>query len=257
VRPAYAAVIADEAQDLTLVGLRLVRALAGDGANRLLLIGDCQQAVYPGGFRLADAGLTIRGSAADVLRSNHRNAPAILDAALQVVAGEPVEDLDGTSLAGHPQLDRDAGDGGDGRVVTVVRRTVAEHDEVMVAALLALRGDRPPEWDEASPLADTAVLCSRNREADRYRELLVRAGLPVMKLTDYDGRPVDAIKIGTFVRAKGLEFASVFLPRYQQSELGAVPPGAATGADRHLLATHHLFVAMTRARRLLWLGSVE
>jgi hypothetical protein len=45
----YSAVIVDEVQDLTLVGLRLLHALAGDRPNGLLLIGDGQQAVYPGG----------------------------------------------------------------------------------------------------------------------------------------------------------------------------------------------------------------
>jgi hypothetical protein len=58
----YAAVIVDEVQDLTLVGLRLLHALVGDTPNGLLLVGDGQQAVYPGGFRLSDAGIEIRGA---------------------------------------------------------------------------------------------------------------------------------------------------------------------------------------------------
>jgi superfamily I DNA/RNA helicase len=50
--PPYAAVITDEIQDLTLTGLRLLHLLVGDVPNGLLLIGDGQQAVYPGGFRV-------------------------------------------------------------------------------------------------------------------------------------------------------------------------------------------------------------
>ncbi|WP_329302308.1 UvrD-helicase domain-containing protein [Streptomyces sp. NBC_00659] len=49
----YTAVIVDEVQDLTLVGVRLLHALVRDAPNGLLLVGDGQQAVYPGGFRLA------------------------------------------------------------------------------------------------------------------------------------------------------------------------------------------------------------
>lgn len=47
-RPPYAAVIVDEVQDLTLVGVRLLHALVGDVPNGLLLVGDGQQTVYPG-----------------------------------------------------------------------------------------------------------------------------------------------------------------------------------------------------------------
>jgi hypothetical protein len=42
--PSYSAVIADEAQDLPLVGLQLLHALAGDGPDRLLLLEDGDQA---------------------------------------------------------------------------------------------------------------------------------------------------------------------------------------------------------------------
>ncbi|MFF9980355.1 UvrD-helicase domain-containing protein [Streptomyces erythrochromogenes] len=55
----YAAVIVDEVQDLTLVGVRLLHALVGNAPNGLLLVGDGQQSVYPGGFRLTDAGIDI------------------------------------------------------------------------------------------------------------------------------------------------------------------------------------------------------
>jgi superfamily I DNA/RNA helicase len=34
----------------------------------------------------------------------------------------------------------------------------------------------------------------------------------VVELTDYDGRPTDAVKVGTIKRAKGLEFKQVLLP---------------------------------------------
>jgi hypothetical protein len=72
VEPAYEAVIVDEVNDLNLLGLRLVRALAGPGGDGLLLVGDGRQAVYPGGVRLRDAGIDVTGRAA-VLRTNYRN----------------------------------------------------------------------------------------------------------------------------------------------------------------------------------------
>ncbi|MFE0459412.1 UvrD-helicase domain-containing protein [Kitasatospora sp. NPDC058965] len=78
--PPYAAVITDEIQDLTLTGLKLLHHLAGDAPNGLLLIGDGQQAVYPGGFRVSEAGIDIRGDRGQVLRTNYRNAKEILEA---------------------------------------------------------------------------------------------------------------------------------------------------------------------------------
>ena len=48
VRPTYGAVIVDGAEDLPLVGLQLLSAVAGDGADRLLLLQDGQQTLHPG-----------------------------------------------------------------------------------------------------------------------------------------------------------------------------------------------------------------
>jgi hypothetical protein len=96
---AYGPVVVDEVQDLNLVGLQLLHAIAGDGPDRLLIVGDGQQAVYPGGFTLAEAGIAVTGRAA-VLRSNYRNAAEILDVAARVVATDEYDDLEGTPRRG-------------------------------------------------------------------------------------------------------------------------------------------------------------
>lgn len=79
-----------------------------------------------------------------------------------------------------------------------------------------------------------------------------------MPLADYQGVPVNLVKTGTYQRAKGLEFAHVFIP-----DLHLTP--AARSADesdeafreRCELEHRQLFVAMTRARDGLWLGRVD
>ena len=78
-----------------------------------------------------------------------------------------------------------------------------------------------------------------------------------MPLTDYDGLPVDLVKTGTYQRAKGLEFAHVFIPdlhltprvrgRHESDE---------AFRERCELEHRQLFVAMTRARDGLWLCRV-
>lgn len=251
-QPRYAAVIVDEVQDLTLVGVRLLHALVGDTPNGLLLVGDGQQAVYPGGFRLIDAGIDIRGDRGQVLRTNYRNSKQILDAALTVVADDAFEDIDGLRTPGRRDVDLTYHDG---QVVRVTKPTVAEHDEALLDALRSLpQGARP----------DAAVLCPSMRAIGHYQRLLARAEIPVCLLEHYDGRPVDAVKLGTYRRAKGLEFKRVYLPQHDAAlPQGAQTdePGAAavreTAREREELSRSKLFVAMTRARDVLWLGSVD
>jgi len=84
--PAYRAAIVDEAQDLTLVGLQLVRALVNgpdgtDPADGLLIVGDGAQRIYAGGFSLRQAGVETRGRTT-VLRVNYRNTQEIIDSAM-------------------------------------------------------------------------------------------------------------------------------------------------------------------------------
>ncbi|MFF9052360.1 UvrD-helicase domain-containing protein [Streptomyces erythrochromogenes] len=242
-RPPYAAVVVDEVQDLTLVGVRLLHALVGDAPNGLLLVGDGQQTVYPGGFRLTDAGIDIRGDRGQVLRTNYRNSRQILDAALAVVADDAFEDIDGEPTPGRRDVDLTYHDG---NVVRVAETTVEAHDRELMGALKAL-----PD----GALADTALLCPSKRALGHYQRLLARAEIPVCQLEQYDGNPVDAVKLGTYRRAKGLEFKNVLLPRYD-AESAAGTPGTDTARERAELRRSQLFVAMTRARDLLWLGSV-
>ncbi|CAM5325388.1 3'-5' exonuclease [Streptomyces avidinii] len=231
--------------------VRLLHALVGDVPNGLLLVGDGQQTVYPGGFRLTDAGIDIRGDRGQVLRTNYRNSKQILDAALTVVADDAFEDLDGERTPGRRDVDLTYHDGD---VVRVTRPTVDAHDGELLDALRAL-----PD----GALADTALLCPSLRAVGHYQRLLTQAGLPVCQLEHYDGRAVDAVKLGTYRRAKGLEFKNVFLPRHDAVIATGTPAGTAGGTqtpqtarEREELLRSRLFVAMTRARDLLWLGSV-
>ncbi|MGW1375736.1 UvrD-helicase domain-containing protein [Streptomyces sp. NPDC002446] len=245
----YTAVVVDEVQDLTLVGVRLLHALVGDSPNGLLLIGDGQQAVYPGGFRLSDAGVDIRGDRGQVLRANYRNSKEIVDTALSVVAEDAFEDLDGLRTSGRREVDLTYHHG---EVQRAVLPTPDAHDEALLSALRALT---PQE------LADSAVLCFSKRAIARYQRLLTRADIGVCLLEQYDGNPVGGVKLGSYRRAKGLEFKRVYLPRYDaglpsDTKQANGAAGVETARERGELARSQLFVAMTRARDVLWLGSV-
>ena len=246
VEPPYASVIVDEVQDLNQLGVQLLHALVGDRTDGLLLIGDGQQAVYPGGFTLAEAGVNVAGARSTVLRVNYRNASAILDVATAVVALDEFEDLDGAAREGQ----RDLQVARPGGVTVRVDQPNGElHDLALLTAIRQHRdelGVRP---------GDMAVLFDSAWVAAHYHRLLRGEGINVISLEDYDGAMSDAVKVGTFRRAKGLEFAHVYLPRLSERPLDRLSDEAdATYRERVELAHRRLFVGMTRARDLLWLG---
>ena len=249
----YTAVVADEVQDVNLIGMRLLHALGGDRPNGLLLVGDGQQAVYPMGSGLADAGIPIQGRG-DVLRVNYRNSEGVLAVARELDA---VNQYDGA--AGLPLREVTSTlSGGATRHYTA--SSADDHDVELVTAL------------QTCPVGpgDIAVLTPTREAADHYRRVLHAAQIPAVNLADYAGHRIDAVKVGTIRRAKGLEFRAVFLPGQVRSvarsgSAAAGPTGAWPGGDSggwsgedevRELGARHALVGVTRAREYLWTGSV-
>jgi superfamily I DNA/RNA helicase len=86
-------------------------------------------------------------------------------------------------------------------------------------------------------------------------------------LTEYTGRTVDAVKVGTIKRAKGLEFKQVVVARVGAGLLRAGSSSSASSSpspssfaeseaerEARTLALRELYVGMTRARDGLWVG---
>ena len=242
----YTSVIVDEVQDLTMVGVQLVHALVGDRPNGLLLVGDTTQALYPGGFRLREAGIAVVGRSVR-LGTNYRNGAAILEHVSAVKAtaidldDEPT-DADGGSRAGQPSRPG-------GQVHVVEARTGAALEEALLQVL--------HDAVRAGALAgDCAVLVPSNAAVARWTGLLSRSGLPVLRLDSYLGTSVDAVKVGTVHRAKGLEFAHVVVV-----DAESLPPRRSAEsedayAERAETWRRQVHVAMTRARDTLWCGRV-
>jgi hypothetical protein len=234
----YAAVIADEVQDLNCQALRLLAALSG---GQLLLIGDGQQQLYPGGYSLSEAGISISGRSA-VLRANYRNAADIAAAAAEVVAADGYNDLDGTNESGQ-------------RDVVAVR----EHGQVWKIEASSIDELRQQAVDHVVQLiaagrdpGGIAILCTTNDEAACYQKRLANKAIPTLSLTDYQGVPVAAVKVETYNRAKGLEFKDVLVINHRRPARGS----ADLLQEQRERDNRALFVAMTRARDTLWLGKV-
>jgi hypothetical protein len=240
----FDAVIVDEVQDLTCVGLQFLHALVGDRPDGLLMVGDGQQSVYPGGFTLSEAGISVVGRST-VLTRNYRNRESILRYALIVVAGDQFDDLDVDVVRDRRDL-KAARPGG----------TVVEF-----AGALASRGAAMCEYirnlrdQDGVRYGDMAVLAPANATVNRWREVLKGGGIPAIPLEDYVGVPGDQVKVGTFHRAKGLEFAHVLIPDRERYPRPRSPRESADAyRERTELERRILFVAMTRARDGLWLA---
>jgi superfamily I DNA/RNA helicase len=103
------------------------------------------------------------------------------------------------------------------------------------------------------PASGAAVLCRTTHEARCLRGLIAAEGVPVQDLEQYDGSAVEAVKVGTVKRAKGLEFQRVYLPRVD----GYMTADGSGEPERVQRERRELFVAMTRARDGLWLSRVD
>lgn len=244
--PMFRAAVVDEAQDLSLVALQLVDALVSDGngerpPDSLFLVGDGAQKIYPGGFTLAQAGLDVRGNSA-VLRVNYRNTQEIIAAAMACTGSEPVNDLGDTFLRGDAET---------------------ETQREGIKPFLVCAGDFQAQINyvagkikqlcSTAPVAgsDIGVFVAHNSFVNRTKSRLNQEGVQSESLADFSGPSNDRVKVGTFHRAKGLEFKVVFLLEISAGEFPAPHKRWQTEAEyeeRRTLEMSQLFVAMTRAR---------
>lgn len=254
--PLYRCAIVDEAQDLTLAQLRLVlealpRGSSADLPDTLMLVGDGAQRIYPGGYTLAEAGVDVRGRS-KVLRLVYRSTRQIMTAAREICA-DRVEDLDETfdraadpvvtgPPGASPQLWRCWDEDSERRCVVGYLREFLNSDEI----------DR---W------GDMAVLLPTNEAVDRWVRALQDSQIPSVDLASMrfeeatpsrSGGP-DGVWVGTFHRAKGMEFKIVFLPEMSEGKfpppMDHLPPQEKAETERRYLS--ELYVAMTRARDAL------
>jgi hypothetical protein len=250
--PGYRAALVDESQDITLVGLQFIRALTTAGGqdrpDGLLLVGDGAQRIYPGGFTLRQAGVAVTGRST-ILRTNYRNTAEILGAAMAIAGEEQVVGLDENET--YRRGEAPAESVRVGGVLPALVECASEDDE----STFVLR--RLGELVEAAALrhGDVGLFVPTNREANRWAGVLRQARVPHLDLTSSKAGTADAVKIGTYFRAKGLEFKVVFLPGLDEGFPRPPRPGQdlTEYEEDRALAVSRLFVAMTRARDALFI----
>ena len=164
--PPYSAVIVDEAQDLTCAMVRMLHALVGDDPDAFTLIGDGQQTIYPGGYTLAEAGISVAGRGV-VFDVNYRNTAEILAFAAQLVEGSEFADIEG-EIARGDALATIARHGPEPVVERCAKRST--HDARLV------RRVQEAVRDLGTGLGDVGVLCGTRDAVARAERALGKAG---------------------------------------------------------------------------------
>lgn len=237
----YDAVVADEAQDLGATAVQILAEISGGlPLPNLTLVGDGQQAIYPGGFSLLQMGIDVRGRAT-VLRTNWRNSYAIWVAAQAFIENEVFDDLDEEVATRE-----------DGESPLPMRDGIppglwtAEYGQDVALAAEVVR--------EAIELGvdpgDTAILAPTNAQCDELRSALKRAGVASRDLARYEGVHESVVRVGTFHRAKGLEFKHAVVTGLSANAWPPKRPGLddVARAEARARDVRAAFVAMTRAR---------
>lgn len=240
----YSAVIVDEVQDLSCAMVRLLHSLVGDQPDGFTLIGDGQQSIYPGGYTLAEAGLSVAGRGV-VLDINYRNTAQIVSFAQRLVNGDEYPDIEGLLARG----DVPSGVPRNGPEPVVAQCTSRRQLNESI-----LHRIRTVTSEIGTGVGDVAVLCTSRWAASAFAKVLRTAGVPVVDLQEYSGVRVDAVKVGTIKRAKGLEFKQVLIPDLRREDALSQPPSNDSEREHWELRRRELYVAMTRARDGLWVG---
>lgn len=234
--PQYRHVLADEVQDFSLEGLKLLAALSPieqGKVNPLCVAGDGHQRIYRNRVPLSRAGIEVRGRSKR-LKVNYRTSEQIRRFAEQILAGVEVDDLD------------------EGKTSTVGDRSVFTGPE--------------PEWlrcrDEHEEAQRIAQWVKALIEEDQFsdHEICVtpykpetRSALQAEGLKTYELQPrredpgpeEPGVRLGTMRRIKGLEFKAIVLACTGETD------AMNDLAEATLLDKCERYVAATRARERL------
>lgn len=245
--PRYRAAIIDEAQDISLLALQFVRHLTEGPKSRprsdwLTLIGDGAQRIYPSCYTLSQAGISVRGRST-TLTENYRNTRQILQAAMAVTGDREVVDLD-SSKSTKSRVSSSLPPGMKPRLVIVSSpESGLQYLSHRITELIK---------DQNYQLGDLAFLVPTNFMAKDLVGQLVGKGLAAVEMRDIALPSRGQLRVGTFHRAKGLEFKGVFILGLESY------PGHRRRAEtdeqsneRIDLETNAVFVAFTRARETL------
>jgi superfamily I DNA/RNA helicase len=246
----YRHIVVDEAQDLSAVHWRLLRALCPETTDDLFIAGDNFQRIYRKPMRMAPFGIDIQGRSRNLTLS-YRTTRQILGKAMQIMTEAESDDTDEafTDLSGYRSV-----------VSGAEPRFLARDDE---RSELRAAVEQVRRWiDQGAEMSSIAVCMPNATPIQHYVDALKSSGVPAQAIKD-DIPDADTVHVTTINGLKGTEYRCIALvgvgadryPRKFAAELAATDPVAyelALERERNLL-----FVAFTRACReltVIWSG---
>lgn len=230
----YCAIVVDETQDFGPQALRLLRAMLPEGPNDLFFVGDGHQRIYPK-YRavMGRCGIDIRGRSRK-LYLNYRTTDEIRKAAVALLEGREIDDLDGGADDNRRYKSLSHGPAPERISVSNVKEAVEAASKIAAEWIMASE-DSPPT---------TCIIAPNNRVRDQVAKVLSQQGLTarVIDADSPDSAESQAIRVATMHRAKGLEFDRVIVLDVGRS-------------DEHSAAL--VYVAITRAKAVAVLVSME
>ena len=242
--------LVDEFQDVNPMQFAMITRLLGRDST-FFCVGDPNQSIY--GFNGADPDLLrslelrLPGTQTVVLDANHRSSPEIVSCAASVLSHQHRTDVRSTQ---HP-----------GEIPELTGLESDDAEASFIARRLRLLHTPGRRWQSFAVLARTNAqlpVISRALEAAQIPHQFLAPDLsrtsdvnnPVDRerpgsLPDADG---DAVVLGTFHRAKGLEWSTVFVLGVSE---GLVPYRSAKTALALDEERRLLYVALTRAEQQL------
>ena len=240
--------VVDEAQDISVSGLRLLAALGAGRPNALFFAGDLGQRIFQQPFSWKSLGVDIRGRSR-TLRINYRTSHQIRMQADRLL-GPEMADVDGNS---EDRSDTISVFNGPPPVIRVLQ---SENEEAKsVAAWLAEQsqmGIQPHEF---------GVFVRSAGQLGRAQAAVKESGLPFKLLDEHVETTSGQVSISTMHLAKGLEFRAVAVMACDDEIIPLQERIETVGDDSDLQEVydterHLLYVACTRARDHLLITSV-
>jgi hypothetical protein len=245
----FDAVIVDEVQDLRPQELKFLAALAGEGSNRLMLVGDGGQRIYQGKFTLKSLGINVQGRSRK-LKINYRTTEQIRRFADQI-SDQDNDDLDGLR---------------EKRKGTI---SLLQGPEPTLRMLENQEQQAEAVSHEIRHLLNQGLLPGEIGIFARFRFLLEpvekylkELDIVAIRLDNQSDKGSNSVRLGTMHQAKGLEFKAVFAITLSDEHLPSEKvlhhlPDETARQDALERERHLLYVTITRARDfayLCWYG---
>ena len=245
--PPFDFAVVDEAQDITVSGLRLLAALGGGRPNALFFAGDLGQRIFQQPFSWRSLGVDIRGRSR-TLRINYRTSHQIRIQAERLL-GPELTDVDGNNEDRSDTISVFNGP------PPVIRVLATEDEEIKsVGTWLA-------EQSKAGILPhEFGVFVRSAGQLGRAQAAVKESGLAFKILDEHVETTSGHVSISTMHLAKGLEFRAVAVMACDDEIIPLQERIETVGDNSDLQEVydterHLLYVACTRARDHLLITS--